>query len=65
MKTFKDFMEQIGHVEPSQYTTDYQKSTMVSKRMQNTHAHRELQLRADREQRARIQRLKDIEGNRK
>jgi hypothetical protein len=65
MKTFKQFInhiqEQIPHVEPSDYTKEYQKSNMIAKRQQITHAHRELKDRADREQREKLKRLKAIE----
>lgn len=63
MKTFRQFCEQIASIEPSEYTKMYQKSNLVSKRQQISHAHREMMSRATREQKARLKTLHDIEVN--
>lgn len=61
MKTFRQFCEQIPSIEPSEYTKMYQKSNLISKRQQISHAHREMLARATREQKARLKTLHDIE----
>lgn len=64
MKTFKEFMniiqEQIPTVKPSDYTNLYQKSNLISKRQQISHAHREMKDRADREQKEKLRRQREM-----
>lgn len=57
MKTFSEFMEQIASITPGPQTLAVQRSQRTSSQIQRTHAHKEMQHRADAEMRAKQQRI--------